>query len=83
MDSLESPNGGWAARGNHMARRNATIGKEKDQLTLRMDGAHFEALAMLVPGFGSNVSEVARYIIIDWLKTNLGIDRMRSLGLIK
>jgi predicted DNA-binding helix-hairpin-helix protein len=55
----------------------------KDQITLRMDKAHFKALEILIPGFGSTVSEVARYIVMDWMKTNLGLDRMKELGLVR
>ena len=55
----------------------------KKQITLRMDKAHFDALETLVPGFGSTLGEVARYIITDWMKANLGMPRMKELGLIK
>ena len=55
----------------------------KKQITLRMDQAHFEALETLIPGFGSTVAEIARYIIIDWMKANLGIAQMRKLKLVE
>ncbi len=56
---------------------------DKDQLSLRIDGSHIRALEQLEPGLGNNVSEIIRYIVIDWIKQNMGIEWMKEKGLIK
>jgi hypothetical protein len=66
-----------------MVKNNHIKTNDKDQLTLRIDATHIRALESLIPGFGSNVSEVIRHIVVDWLKENLSIDWMKEKGLIK
>ena len=64
-------------------RRERSQGNGKYQATLRMDEAHFSAIDALAPGLGSNRGEIIRFIVIDWMKQNLGIDWMREKGLLK
>jgi len=57
--------------------------KNRGQFSLKIDSGHIKALEELEPGFGSNVSEIIRFIVIDWLKQNMGIEWMKEKGLIK
>jgi hypothetical protein len=66
-----------------MSKSEGPKNNNKDQLSLKIDGSHLRALEQLEPGFGNNVSEIIRYIVIDWLMKNMGPAWMKEKGLIK
>ena len=50
----------------------------KTKLTVNLDPIHLDLLADLMPFYGNGPAEVARNVIVDWLRTNLGWDTIRK-----
>lgn len=65
-----------------MPRKRVSENKD-EQIYLRIHSAHVTALESLVPGLGSNVPEVIRFIVIDYLQTKYGSGWMKEKKLIK
>jgi hypothetical protein len=54
--------------------------RPKETLRVRLDKLHIELLNGYIPILGGSPGEVARSIIVDWLITKLGWDKIEEMG---
>lgn len=57
--------------------------KTKGRVMVGLDDVHLQLIDELQPFFGNSRPEVIRNLIIDWLKKEYGLERLREKGAIK
>ncbi len=57
--------------------------KTKGRVMVGLDDVHLQLIDELQPFFGNSRPEVIRNLIIDWLKKEHGLEKLREKGAIK
>jgi metal-responsive CopG/Arc/MetJ family transcriptional regulator len=55
----------------------------KDRVTVGLDEIHLQLIDELMPFFGNSRPEVIRNLIIDWLRKEYGLEKIREKKAIK
>jgi hypothetical protein len=48
------------------------------KVQVELNATQMKVLESLIPGFGNDVDEVARFIVINWLGQHIGFDGIKA-----